>query len=86
MLSTRFSVRRDGNRFIFDGTGHGHGVGLCQTGTRARAQAGQPLEAILSHYFPGTRLERRRADAAGAAIERLADGSRTVGLLLPSLP
>jgi stage II sporulation protein D len=54
--SARFDVRRDGDRFVFDGQGFGHGVGLCQTGALARAAAGQSVDAILQFYFPGTRL------------------------------
>jgi stage II sporulation protein D len=54
--SSRFQVRREGRRFIFTGQGFGHGVGLCQAGAAARAAAGQSVQAILSFYYPGTRL------------------------------
>lgn len=86
MRSTRFSVKRERDVFVFEGTGHGHGVGLCQAGALARAQAGQPPEAILAHYFPGTRLERRYADAMAPALERLADGRQMLGFLVAPLP
>ncbi|HJO39228.1 MAG: SpoIID/LytB domain-containing protein [Vicinamibacterales bacterium] len=55
--STRFDVRRDGNRFSFVGTGFGHGVGLCQVGAIARARRGESFVAILGHYYAGARLE-----------------------------
>jgi stage II sporulation protein D len=43
---------------VFTGTGFGHGVGLCQIGALARARLGGPVDRILAHYFPGTRLIR----------------------------
>jgi stage II sporulation protein D len=55
--STWFSVARQGETFRFSGVGYGHGVGLCQAGAALRAQAGQTAADILTHYFPGTRLE-----------------------------
>ena len=54
LRSSRFDVRREGNRFVFDGQGFGHGVGLCQRGAVARAAAGDSFERILAFYFPGT--------------------------------
>ncbi|MAG71157.1 MAG: SpoIID/LytB domain-containing protein [Vicinamibacterales bacterium] len=56
--STRFDVRRDGDRFSFVGSGFGHGVGLCQVGAIARARRGESFDAILGHYYAGARLER----------------------------
>jgi len=40
------------------GRGFGHGIGLCQTGALAMARLGYGYQRILSHYYPGTRLER----------------------------
>ena len=54
--STRFTIRRDGLRFTFDGSGFGHGVGLCQTGAFARLRSGTDPTAVLQRYFPGTTL------------------------------
>jgi stage II sporulation protein D len=56
LRSSRFEVRREGERFVFDGRGFGHGVGLCQRGAVARARAGQTASQILSFYFPGTTI------------------------------
>ena len=56
--STRFSVTRAGDMFVFQGTGFGHGVGLCQLGAAARARHGESLDHILAAYFPGTKLVR----------------------------
>lgn len=58
--STRFTVRRDGRSFTFEGRGFGHGVGLCQAGALARLRAGDTPAAVLERYFPGTRIERVR--------------------------
>jgi stage II sporulation protein D len=54
--STLFSVTRTGDRFAFSGKGYGHGVGLCQAGAMARIRAGASVQAVLAHYFPGTRI------------------------------
>jgi stage II sporulation protein D len=54
--STLFDVRRTGDKIIFSGRGFGHGVGLCQTGALARLRKGATPDAVLEHYFPGTRI------------------------------
>ena len=54
--STRFEVRRERDRLVFEGRGFGHGVGLCQAGALARIRAGESVAAVLRHYFPGTDL------------------------------
>lgn len=46
------------NAFTFVGRGWGHGVGLSQWGAKAMADQGASCEAILSHYFPGTKIVR----------------------------
>lgn len=56
LMSTRFTLTRTKDRYVFSGTGFGHGVGLCQRGALARAHAGQATEAILGTYFPGAAL------------------------------
>jgi stage II sporulation protein D len=56
--STLFQISRNGSEFIFAGKGWGHGVGLCQSGAIAMASAGKSYREILSHYYPGTQLDR----------------------------
>lgn len=56
--STRFTIQRLADRFIFEGRGFGHGVGLCQRGAVERARSGHTPETILSHYYPGTSLKQ----------------------------
>jgi stage II sporulation protein D len=56
------TTRNDGDRIgrlELTGQGSGHGVGLCQWGAIGRARAGHGYPAILTAYYPGTRLERR---------------------------
>lgn len=54
--SPRFTVSRQGDRFVFEGQGVGHGVGLCQRGALARLAAGATVRAVLAHYYRGTTL------------------------------
>lgn len=44
-------------RITVAGRGFGHGVGLCQHGALAMARAGHGFREILTHYYPGARLE-----------------------------
>ena len=59
--STRFQIRRDGDRWDFTGTGFGHGVGMCQTGALARARSGANAAGILRFYYPGAIIRRATA-------------------------
>lgn len=47
------------------GKGSGHGVGMCQVGALRLARAGASYPDILSHYYPGTTINRdwRRDDS-----------------------
>ncbi|WP_333697299.1 SpoIID/LytB domain-containing protein [Bacteroides congonensis] len=47
------------SRFILTGTGWGHGVGLCQIGAAVMGEQGYKYEEILSHYYPGSMIERQ---------------------------
>lgn len=44
--------------FVFEGRGYGHGLGMSQWGAQGMAQAGFSYEDILSHYYPGTLLQK----------------------------
>jgi len=46
------------SHLVAAGAGSGHGVGMCQWGAIGRARAGQDYRAILTTYFPGTKIER----------------------------
>ncbi len=45
--------------FTLLGAGWGHGVGLCQIGAAVMGSGGYSYSDILSHYFPGSALEKR---------------------------
>lgn len=46
-------------RFTLTGAGWGHGVGLCQIGAAVMGERGYPYNEILSHYYPGSKLEKQ---------------------------
>lgn len=54
--STKFTLSRDGDSFLFKGSGYGHGVGLCQWGALQMAREGKGYRDILSFYYPGTAI------------------------------
>jgi stage II sporulation protein D len=63
LLSTAFELQvgtagGQVTRLVATGSGSGHGVGMCQWGAIGRARAGQSYQAILTTYYPGTRVER----------------------------
>jgi stage II sporulation protein D len=43
---------------IFTTLGYGHGVGMSQAGAQDMAKAGADYQDVLSHYYPGTVLEK----------------------------
>lgn len=49
-------VRREGDRYVFEGKGYGHGVGLSQWGAHAMAAHGYAYRDILGFYYPGVAL------------------------------
>lgn len=56
----RYRIRRDGQSFVFTGTGMGHGAGLCQFGAAARLRGGASPEEVVRYYFPGSTVGRLR--------------------------
>lgn len=56
--SPRFTVQRDGDSFVFAGTGIGHGAGLCQFGAMTRLRAGAAPAEVIGFYYPGTTIGR----------------------------
>ena len=47
------------NTWVFlSGRGFGHGVGMCQCGAEGMARQGLTAGAILSYYYPGSKLVR----------------------------
>lgn len=52
------NIDNQSENITFTGKGWGHGVGLCQNGAVSMANLGYSYEAILSYYYPGSRLKR----------------------------
>ena len=44
-------------KFVIKGAGWGHGVGMCQIGAAVMGEQGFVCSVILSHYYPGARIE-----------------------------
>lgn len=42
---------------VFKGHGFGHGIGMSQHGAQGAAKDGVKYDKILSHYYPGTKLD-----------------------------
>jgi len=59
LYSSAFTVEKQGQRFVLQGSGWGHGVGLCQIGAAVMASQGIGYRDILEHYYPDTELERQ---------------------------
>lgn len=58
--STQFLLSKESSMVTFDGKGWGHGVGLSQWGALEMAKEGKDYRYILSHYYPGTVIEKRK--------------------------
>lgn len=64
LYSSAFVVDKEGDgeipsRFTLTGAGWGHGVGLCQIGAAVMGAKGYDYKEILSHYYPGSNLEKQ---------------------------
>jgi stage II sporulation protein D len=59
LLSTRFTLRVEGQNAVFEGSGWGHGVGLSQWGARGMALSGASFDRILRYYYRGVEVVAR---------------------------
>src|SRR2546421_10171197 len=57
LVSVPPSVAEAHQRFTFYGAGWGHGVGMSQWGAYGLAGKGWDARRILTHFYPGTRVE-----------------------------
>lgn len=57
LRSTLFDVKREGDHYLFEGSGYGHGVGLSQWGAHEMASRGYDFEEILRFYYPGAGVQ-----------------------------
>lgn len=61
LRSNLFNISTDENGEVtINGIGYGHGVGLCQWGSIYLSREGWSYQKILSHYFPGTDIQKIR--------------------------
>lgn len=74
LKSSRFTVTRAGESFVFRGGGFGHGLGFCQEGAHVMAQRGLSYRQIVAQYFPGTSL---KGDSTTKTV-RAAENARVV--------
>ena len=56
--STVFSMEAEGDGLWITTYGKGHRVGMSQTGAQAMALQGSTWQEILTHYYPGTRIDK----------------------------
>ena len=56
--STKFTLRFQDGRFLFDVLGFGHRVGMSQYGAETMAQLGFSHRTILEYYYQGARVEK----------------------------
>ena len=68
LKSSRFEVSRQGNAFLFRGSGFGHGLGFCQEGAHVMARRGMKAAEILAHYLPGAKLKSEEISSLNDAL------------------
>lgn len=59
LFSSAFLVEKKDGKFILHGAGWGHGAGMCQIGAAVMGVKGYTHSQILSHYFPGSQIEKQ---------------------------
>ncbi len=78
LYSSAFVADLDAGQLILKGAGWGHGVGLCQIGAAVMAAEGRGYREILSHYYPGTTINR----VTGLRTSRQGSRSKVRGMKL----
>lgn len=58
LRSTAFTIDTSNDTIIITTKGFGHRVGMSQYGAQAMALAGKEYEDILTHYYPGTVIDK----------------------------
>jgi stage II sporulation protein D len=59
LRSTKFSVTKLEDGYLFEGNGWGHGVGMSQWGAYQMATDGFGYQEILQHYYQNTKLVKK---------------------------
>ncbi len=60
LRSTNFTMRREGDAYVFTGRGFGHGVGLNQWGAHEMARQGYAYYDILNYYYSDVTVQSMR--------------------------
>lgn len=68
--STVFSLSVEGDNVLITTKGYGHRVGMSQYGADAMAVSGKTYDEILSHYYPGTALEKLTQEQLQAVFDK----------------
>ena len=68
--STAVSLTFKEDSVVISVKGNGHRVGMSQYGADAMAVSGKTYTQILSHYYPGTKLEVFTADQLNAIFDK----------------
>lgn len=55
--NVEYSVPSVPTQYVFTGKGWGHAVGMSQEGAKGLALEGYKYDSILTHYYPGTKVE-----------------------------
>lgn len=58
LRSSDFDIEIQNGKLMITTRGYGHGVGMSQYGAKGMAAEGYSYKQILSHYYPGTYLEK----------------------------
>ena len=61
LYSTAFTIVVENGELVITTRGKGHRVGMSQYGAEAMAVQGSDYRQILSHYYPGTRIDKTEA-------------------------
>ena len=59
LRSACFTLKHEGNEFVFDVKGIGHGARMSQFGANLMALDGKSYREILAHYYKGTELQKK---------------------------
>lgn len=61
LRSASFTVKREGDTFLFTTYGYGHGAGMSQYGASFLAEKGRSYREILEHYYSGITFQKIKA-------------------------
>src|SRR5690606_10022340 len=57
LVSTDYSIERNGNEIVIHTKGSGHGVGMSQFGANGMAKEGKTYEEIINYYYKGVAID-----------------------------